>query len=61
MNAFNFTRRYLAATDVSWRHDDIARLHTLRWLIEVFFENWKLLKAGATEPCSKALKGLSVA
>ena len=28
--------RYLAATDLSWRHDDIARLHTLRWLIEVF-------------------------
>lgn len=27
--------RYLAATDVSWRHDDVARLHALRWLIEV--------------------------
>ena len=26
---------YLAATDVSWRHDDVARLHTLRWLIEM--------------------------
>ena len=34
--------RYLVTTDVSWRHDDIARLHTLRWLIEVFFEDWKL-------------------
>ena len=34
--------RNLAATDLSWRHGDIARLHTLGWLIEVFFEDWKL-------------------
>ena len=34
--------RYLAATELSWRHDDIARFQTLRWLIEVFFEDWKL-------------------
>ena len=44
--------RYLAATDLSWRHDDIARLHTLRWLIEVFFEDWKLHEGW----CNRALQ-----
>jgi len=34
--------RYLAATELFWRQDDIARFQTLRWLIEVFFEDWKL-------------------
>ena len=33
--------RYLVATHLSWRHDDIARLYTLRWLIEVFIQDWK--------------------
>ena len=33
--------RFLVATNLSWRHKDIAQLYTLRWLIEVFFEDWK--------------------
>jgi hypothetical protein len=33
--------RFLVATNLSWRHTDIAQLYTLRWLIEVFFEDWK--------------------
>lgn len=33
--------RYLVATDVTWNTDDIVRIWTLRWLIEVFFEDWK--------------------
>ncbi|UYM14546.1 transposase [Endozoicomonas euniceicola] len=27
--------RYLVASDMSWRHTDIVRLYTLRWLVEV--------------------------
>jgi len=34
--------RYLVASDMSWRAVDIASVYTLRWLIEVFFEDWKL-------------------
>lgn len=34
--------RYLVASDLSWRAMDIAAAYTLRWLIEVFFEDWKL-------------------
>ncbi len=32
----------LAATDLSWRGADIAQAYTLRWLAEVFSEDWKL-------------------
>lgn len=34
--------RYLVATDLSWRTLDIIQAYTLRWLVEVFFEDWKL-------------------
>jgi len=34
--------RFLVATDLSWRAQDILQTHTLRWLVEVFFEDWKL-------------------
>ncbi len=33
--------RYLVATDLSWRHQDIASLYSLRWLVEVFIQDWK--------------------
>lgn len=33
--------RYLVASDLSWRHTDIARLYTLRWLVEVVIQDWK--------------------
>jgi hypothetical protein len=34
--------RYLVATKLSWRTLDIVQTHTLRWLVEVFLEDWKL-------------------
>jgi len=33
--------RYLVATDMTWRTHDILQSFFLRWLIEVFFEDWK--------------------
>lgn len=33
--------RYIVATDLSWRHKDVARTYTLRWLVEVFIQDWK--------------------
>ena len=33
--------RYLVASDMSWHHHDIAKVYTLRWLIEVFIQDWK--------------------
>ena len=34
--------RYIVATDLSWRTLDIVEAYFLRWLIEVFFEDWKI-------------------
>ncbi|WP_281054891.1 transposase [Thiocystis violascens] len=34
--------RDLVATDLSWRTLDIVQVDTLRWLVEVFLEDWKL-------------------
>ncbi|NOT84849.1 MAG: transposase [Methylococcaceae bacterium] len=41
--------RYLVATDMTWRAMDIARAYTLRWLVEVFFEDWKLYEGWGRE------------
>ena len=35
------------ATDLTWRTLDIIRCYTLRWLVETFFEDWKLHEGGA--------------
>lgn len=33
--------RYLVATDMTWRTDDIIHAYSIRWLIEVFFQDHK--------------------
>ncbi|MBF0236692.1 MAG: transposase [SAR324 cluster bacterium] len=33
--------RYLVASDLSWRTQDIVKAYTLRWLVEVFLQDWK--------------------
>lgn len=33
--------RYLIASDLTWRTIDIVQAHTLRWLVEVFIQDWK--------------------
>jgi hypothetical protein len=35
------TYRYLIASDLSWRTIDIVQGHALRWLVEVFIQDWK--------------------
>ncbi len=41
--------RYLVTTDMTWRTLDIIQAYTLRWLVEVFFEDWKLYEGWARE------------
>ncbi len=41
--------RYLVATDMTWSTMDIIQAYTLRWLVEVFFEDWKLYEGWARE------------
>ena len=33
--------RFLIASDLSWRTQDILQAYTLRWLVEVFIQDWK--------------------
>ena len=33
--------RYIVASDLSWRMEDIVAAYSLRWLIEVFIQDWK--------------------
>ena len=33
--------RYLFATDLSWEAETIIQTYALRWLVEVFFQDWK--------------------
>lgn len=33
--------RYLVAKDLTWRTIDVVQAHTIRWLVEVFVEDWK--------------------
>lgn len=33
--------RYLIANDTSWRDVDIVKAYSLRWLVEVFIQDWK--------------------
>jgi len=41
--------RYLVATQMAWRTKDIIQAYTLRWLVEVFFEDWKLYEGWGRE------------
>ena len=41
--------RYLVSTDMTWRTMDIIQAYTLRWLVEVFFEDWKLYEGWGRE------------
>jgi len=33
--------RYLVASDLTWRTTDVIQAYTLRWLVEVFIQDWK--------------------
>jgi hypothetical protein len=41
--------RYIVATKLSWRTIDVVQAYTLRWLIEVFFEDCKLYEGWGRE------------
>lgn len=33
--------RYIVASDLGWRMKDVVETYSLRWLVEVFFQDWK--------------------
>jgi hypothetical protein len=42
------TYHYLLASDLSWRTLDIVHAYTLRWLVEVFVQDWKVHEGWGT-------------
>jgi len=36
------TYRYIIAKDMTWRVKDVLECFSLRWLVEVFFQDWKM-------------------
>ena len=50
--------RYIACDDLTWRARDILHVAALRWLVEVFFEDWKCyeMKRGGRRPFNSTKK-----
>jgi hypothetical protein len=51
--------RYLLATDLTWRTQDILQAATLRWLVEVFFQEWKAYEGWGTLTKQRGEEGSS--
>ncbi|HYX18670.1 MAG TPA: transposase [Nostoc sp.] len=49
--------RYLAATDLTWRSMDIVKQYSLRWLIEVFNQDWKAYCGWGRHACQQGVDG----
>jgi hypothetical protein len=51
--------RYLVASELTWRTQDIVQVATLRWLIEVFFQDWKAHEGWGTLTQQRGADGSS--
>jgi hypothetical protein len=49
--------RYLAATDLTWRSLDVIKQYSLRWLIEVFNQDWKMYCGWGRQACQQGVEG----
>ncbi len=49
--------RFLVASDSSWHSEDIIRYYALRWLVEVFIEDWKQHQGWGKMACQQAEEG----
>ena len=49
--------RYITATDLTWRGLDVVRAYSKRWLIEVFFQDWKAYDGRGKSACHRGIDG----
>ena len=49
--------RYLVASDVTWGTEEIIKAYSLRWLIEVFNEDWKQYHGWGKEALQQGVEG----
>ena len=48
------------ASDLSWRMEDIIAAYSLRWLIEVFIQDWKTNEGWNNRTKQSGVEGLSI-
>ena len=51
--------RYIIASDMTWQYMDVIQAYTLRWLIEVFFQDWKTYEAWSNLAKQQGVEGSS--
>ena len=51
--------RYIIASDMTWQYIDVIQAYTLRWLIEVFFQDWKTYEAWSNLAKQQGVEGSS--
>ena len=49
--------RYITASDLTWRGLDVVRAYSTRWLIEVFFQDWKAYDGWGKSACQRGIEG----
>lgn len=49
--------RYITATDLTWRAEDVVRAYSKRWLIEVVFQDWKAYDGWGKSACQRGIDG----
>lgn len=49
--------RYIAAVDMTWRAEDVVKAYSLRWLVEVAFEDWKLYEGFGGKAMQQGVEG----
>jgi hypothetical protein len=49
--------RYLIANDTTWRNIDVIKTYALRWLVEVFIQDWKSYEGWSKLAMQRGLQG----
>lgn len=49
--------RYLIANDTTWRNIDVIKAYALRWLVEVFIQDWKSYEGWSKLAMQRGLEG----
>ena len=49
--------RYICCSDLTWRAEDIIQKYSFRWLIEVFFQDWKVYNGWGKLACQYHYEG----
>jgi hypothetical protein len=51
--------RYIIATNMTWQDIDIIQAYTMRWFIEVFFQDWKTFEGWSNLAKQQGVEGSS--